>query len=394
MSTEYLAAAVEALGGAPEPLVLRSAEARATATGSTLEEVLRAWAGGGSPAPAAAAPATPPEPTPPAAEVAEEVEEAAPPPPAPVAAEVPVATEAPVAAEVPAAAEAPVAAAAAVPAPAAPPPAVPVASPVEAAPLQERLVLTVRLGAVGGLLLGVIGALLTTPFLLQRAGMVGEPGSLQAAVEVRPAALLGVVVGMSALFGALLGAVAHVVPGWWHREFRLAGTGRGAAAAGGLVGLLLGGVASAVLLGAVGSDLGEGVTALPVRATMVWLLLGGALLGGLTAGVAHALGVPAAVSAEERGETEAVRKRLSTSLLLPLGALGAVALLVLPFAWLLLTYHDAAPLLALFVAGAILAFAAVLASRPKVRLADVFVAVAGVGVVLLVVVAVLVSRGE
>ncbi len=297
-----------------------------------------------------------------------------------MAAEATVAAEVAVAPEVPAAAEAPVAAMVAVSA--------------EAAPLRERLVLTVRLGAVGGLLLGVIGALLTTPFLLDRAGMVGEPGTLQAAVEVRPAALLGVVVGMSGLFGALLGAVAHVVPGWWHPEFRLAGTGRGAAVAGGLVGLLLGGVASAVLLGAVGTDLGEGVTALPVRATMVWLLLGGALLGGITAGVAHALGVPAAVGAEERGEADAVRKRLSTSLLLPLAALGAVALLVLPFAWLLYTYHDAAPLLALFVAGAILAIAAVLASRPKVRLADLFVAVAGVGAVLLVVVAVLVARGE
>ncbi len=392
MSSEYLGAAAQALGGAPEPLVLRSAEARASAAGTTVEEVLRAWAGGGSPAPAAPAPAAPPEEVPAADEG----------PPAEAAPVASPAEEAPAAAPPPAAEEAPAAAAAAVAAPveaAAPtleaePLPVLAAEPVEAAPLRGRLALTVRLGAVGGLLLGVIGALLTAPFLLERASMVGEPGTLRAAVEVRPGALLVVVVSMSGLFGALLGVVAHVVPGWWHPEFRLAGTGRGAAVAGGLSGLLLGAVASAVLLGAVGDDLGEGVTALPVRATMVWLLLGGALLGGITAGVAHALGVPAAVGAEERAETEAVRKRLSTSLLLPLGALGAVALLVLPFAWLLLTYHDAAPLLALFVAGSVLAFAAVLASRPKVRLADVFVAVAGVGVVLLMVVAVLVARGE
>ncbi|MPZ51508.1 MAG: hypothetical protein GEU79_02040 [Acidimicrobiia bacterium] len=49
-----LAAAAAAVG-APEELVQRSAEARAQANGTSIEEVLAAWAGGGSPA--AAAPA-------------------------------------------------------------------------------------------------------------------------------------------------------------------------------------------------------------------------------------------------------------------------------------------------------------------------------------------------
>ncbi|HSL24972.1 MAG TPA: cbb3-type cytochrome c oxidase subunit II [Acidimicrobiia bacterium] len=59
-----LAGAAAAMG-VPEALVKRSAEARAKATGSTVDEVLAAWAGGGT-APAAPAPAsTPPASTPP-----------------------------------------------------------------------------------------------------------------------------------------------------------------------------------------------------------------------------------------------------------------------------------------------------------------------------------------
>jgi hypothetical protein len=50
-----LAAAAAAIG-APEELVQRSAEARAAATGSSVDEIIAAWAGGGS-APAAAPPA-------------------------------------------------------------------------------------------------------------------------------------------------------------------------------------------------------------------------------------------------------------------------------------------------------------------------------------------------
>ncbi len=68
-----LAAAAAALG-IPESLVQRSAEARAKASGSSVDEILAAWAGGG-PAPAAPSapaaavpePAAPPAPTPEAA---------------------------------------------------------------------------------------------------------------------------------------------------------------------------------------------------------------------------------------------------------------------------------------------------------------------------------------
>ena len=49
-----LAAAAAALG-VPESLVQRSAEARAKASGASVEEILAAWAGGGT-APAAPAP--------------------------------------------------------------------------------------------------------------------------------------------------------------------------------------------------------------------------------------------------------------------------------------------------------------------------------------------------
>lgn len=62
-----LSAAAARVGG-PEDLVMRSAKARAQATGSSVEDVLAAWAGGGSaPAAAAPAPAAPREPEAPAA---------------------------------------------------------------------------------------------------------------------------------------------------------------------------------------------------------------------------------------------------------------------------------------------------------------------------------------
>ncbi len=60
--SEHLSAAAAALN-APETIVQRSAEARAKATGTSIDDILAAWAGGGS-APAAPPPASEPAPAP------------------------------------------------------------------------------------------------------------------------------------------------------------------------------------------------------------------------------------------------------------------------------------------------------------------------------------------
>lgn len=59
--SDALRAAASTLG-APEPLVQRSAEARAKATGTSVDEVLAAWAGGETPPPGALEAASTPEP--------------------------------------------------------------------------------------------------------------------------------------------------------------------------------------------------------------------------------------------------------------------------------------------------------------------------------------------
>ena len=94
--SEFLAAAAQVVG-APEELVQRSAEARADAEGIGVEEVLKAWAGGGPtptspPGVETPPPAPPPESAPaPAAPQAPPPPEPSPAPAAPAAAPVPTA---------------------------------------------------------------------------------------------------------------------------------------------------------------------------------------------------------------------------------------------------------------------------------------------------------------
>ena len=58
--SDSLSAAANALG-APEALVKRSAEARAKASGVSVDDILSAWAGGGSVAVATAPPPSAPD---------------------------------------------------------------------------------------------------------------------------------------------------------------------------------------------------------------------------------------------------------------------------------------------------------------------------------------------
>ena len=61
--SEFLSAAAQAMN-APEVLVQRSAEARSKATGTPVEAILEAWAGGAAAATPAPPPAAAPEPQP------------------------------------------------------------------------------------------------------------------------------------------------------------------------------------------------------------------------------------------------------------------------------------------------------------------------------------------
>ena len=170
--SENLARAAEAMG-APEILVQRSAEARSSASGVPVEEILAAWAGGGSAPSASTAPAPSPAPAAPS------------PAPAP-AAPVPAAAPVPPAAPSPTPSPAPAPAAPVVVAPLPPPSEVttreavsfPVVVSVPTARLTERTSSTLpRWLAALFLVVPVIG-------LLYLAGNSARAGCVEGGVEL------------------------------------------------------------------------------------------------------------------------------------------------------------------------------------------------------------------
>ncbi|HSL26581.1 MAG TPA: hypothetical protein VLA54_09900 [Acidimicrobiia bacterium] len=384
--SELLAAAAAALS-APEAIVQRSAEARAKAGGLTTDEVLAAWAGG-APAPRPASPSMP------AAASAPVTAPPSPPGPAPITpGAAPMGTPPP----------SPVAPA--------PVPATPIgpslllmepeeAEPVEPLAVGERMKSAARIGAITGSVLGVIGALVASPWLLPAASLAGSEGDYSPAVLVETSRFLLATALFSIGFGLIVATLSRTMTGWLSPGSALIGRGGVTRLIGAGSGLVLGLVAGSVLTSAFGLPVEgtEGMVSLPIMSALIVVLLGGALLGAVTAALVQMVGIPAGVAAAEATEVDAVRSRLAGAISVPLAGVLALGLLVIPFAVVLIrSNHMAsggAAILAVIAAASVLVISGLSASRPgmKISRSEFLLALGGIGVVLLIIVAVLLAR--
>lgn len=371
--SELLETAAAALG-MPTDLVQRSAAARATENGTTVDDVLTAWAGG---APiAVAVPSAEAQPSEPVVEAP--VSEA--PPAAVVVLDPPVI-------EVPAAIE---------------------EVPVEAEPeerlepvsMGRRIKTAVRVGAWTGAALGLVGFLVAGAFWADTTTAIPDTGPI---VQVDATGVLIGAALVSILFGAIVASLSRTAAASTDPAMQLSESKGSTAWIGAAMGLILGIVAGVLLTAGFGTEIegGEGLIQLPVLPTLTVMLVGGAVLGAVTSLVPQLFGTPVAVSDDDEKEVAEVKKRLGQAVSIPMSAAVILLLLVLPFAYILIQSNEltsgGAAIIAVLVASGILGFATLAGSKPEMRITggDLLVAVAGIGTVLLILLAVLlINSGE
>ena len=352
----------ELLGGAPEHLVERSAEARAQAQGVAVEDILSAWSGGGAiatatatvterpaaiPEPAVAAPIPTPEPVP------------APPDPVPV-----MEVLAPATAQIVEEEEE--------------------AEPVEPATLRERIRLGAGMGAALGAVLGFLALVAEAPLVLGRISQTTLSGGPAVEVTWTSVAATGAI---WAVIGAIITLAARGGGRFRSPAYDTDTTTFGSVLSGGFVGLILGcGLGGFVFATAEPSLSGTKLVAIgPMM--IIGVVAASVLLGALVGGIAQAMAQPAALAGDAAEDADTVRRRLGDALLFPVAATVLILVIVVSFGSLLLRFAGFAPLIAILVAIGTLAFASMMASRPNLRVTrnEVLVAMAGVGVVLLMI---------
>jgi hypothetical protein len=364
-------AAAAALG-IPSELAERSAAARAAADGTSATDLLGSWAGG---APVAPAPAPAPAPAITTTERVETADTA----PATAVAVVEQPLYQPTVIDEPAFEEEPT-------------------EPLEPVSLGQRLGTAVKVGAWTGAGLGVLAFFVASAFWAPNSAVLPDQG------PVVQASSNGVLIGaalISILFGAIVAGFSRASASWRNPAMQLTNSPSATAWLGATTGLVLGAAGGALLLSAgTAIDGSEDLVQLPVLATLGLMLIGGAVLGAATAAVPQLLGTPVAVEAEDSDEVAIVRRRLGNAISIPLAGLLLLLLLVVPFGYLLIeTNHLAgggAAVVAIVVASGILGFASLAGSRPEMRITfgDLMVAIAGIGTIILVLLAVLVMGGD
>jgi hypothetical protein len=276
---------------------------------------------------------------------------------------------------------------------------------LEPAPLRDRVRLALGVGAVIGLLLGVVLALAASPLVLDRATVIGED-PYRAGVEVNLTWFIILTAIASAVFGAFIASASRLMPAWFHPEMTLRGSIRATSWMGAGIGAVFGTIGAALTSGLVGETVeiagagadGETVATavvLSVGATFVALLIGGAILGALVAAVVQLVGEPGGMPSDVEAEAGVVKRRLVGSVLIPVAGLAAIALIVLPLALLFLEFHGAATGLAIVASAGILIFAFLAAYRPGLRITrgEFILAAVGIGIVLLFIVLAVINFG-
>lgn len=370
--SELLAAAAAVLN-APEELVLRSAEAKAQALGGTADDYLAAWGGGQAPpAPSQPAAPAPPAPAPVMEQVAPTaVAETAPPPPEVSVAEEVVQPEAAAVVEEP-------------------------GPPVDPAPLKVRRKLGGRLGSIAGAAVGLVTPVALSPWLAARADTLGEDGPLSPSLMLSPDWTILGLVALFGLYGIVLASFTAAAVGWHGPGMRIT-EGRFAILLGGLLsGFVTGAAAGGVTVGMFGTEIpGAEEVEVSVLAALAVVVVAGAFLGWAVGQLSQVLGVPEGMTGAEGEEADNVRSRLGSALALPVTGVATIALLVLPAAYLFLSFPGWAPITGSLVAIGILGFAGLSASRPGMRITrgEFLMAAAGIGVVVFILVAVLNTQG-
>lgn len=258
------------------------------------------------------------------------------------------------------------------------------AEPVDPAALGDRIRLGVRIGAAFGALLGLLTLVAEAPLVLGRISQTTLTGG--PAVEVTWTSVAATA-AIWAVTGAIITLAARGAGRFRSPAYDTDTTKLGSVLSGGFVGLVLGSGLGGVIFATAESSL-SGTKLISIGPMMVVGLVGAsALLGALVGGIAQAMAQPAALAGHEAEDAETVRRRLGDALLFPVTATVLILVIVVSFGSLLLRFSGFAPLIAILVSIGTLAFASMMASRPNLRVTrnEVLVAMAGVGVVLLMI---------
>ena len=343
-----LANKVAELLNAPVDLVQRSAEARAQASGNSTEEVLSSWAGGETITPSEAPVQTQEAPTAESTPQEENLVQT-------ISQEEIIEDRPEVETEVATVITQTIQEDAAPP-----------------VPMYEKIFKSLKYGLSFGLFSGLVQGLLASSYLYD--GLILEAETQKLISEYNTISFLFIITATTSLFSIINSLNIKKFLESNFEGFGIHTSDRESIFTGLGLGLIFGSISSFYVINSVGQTI-EAI--LPEDPVINLISVGGAfwrivILSALTQSLISMLtmllGIPKGLEEFEMSETKKIRERVVGSILIPVVSIIVGGIIAFAIAQVFLNFHEYAPLFALIISSAILIFASVMSSAPKIKI--------------------------
>ena len=256
--------------------------------------------------------------------------------------------------------------------------------------ISQKIIKSLRYGLSFGVVAGFIQGLVASSYLYD--GLILEAETQNLIAEYSPISLVAIVSLSTAFFSILNSLNLKKILDSNFEGFGVLTTDRESIYTGAGLGLVFGSSIAFYVINSIGQRI-EGIlpedpviNLISVSGALWRIVILSAIIQALVSIISMLLGVPKGLEKYEDLEANKIRGRIVGSIVIPLGSIVVGGIIAVAIAQIFLNFHEYAPLFALIISAAILLFASVMSSAPKIKITRSEVLIASAGVLTLIII--------
>ena len=256
--------------------------------------------------------------------------------------------------------------------------------------LGKKIQKSLKYGSLFGLIVGFLEAIFISSFLFE--GLILEAETQNIISQYNSISFLLVITLGFSIFGMLNSINIKKYFETNFSGYSIHSSDRESIITGAGLGLIFGAISAFYIINSVGQTIeailpeDPIVNLINVRGAFWRVVILSSLVQAIISSLSMILGVPKGLENEDFLEAEKVRKRIIGSVLLPLASIIFGGLIAFGISQVFLNFHELAPLFALIISAAILIFASVISSAPKIKVTKTEFIIAFSGILILIII--------
>ena len=256
--------------------------------------------------------------------------------------------------------------------------------------LGKKIQKSLKYGSLFGLIVGFLEAIFISSFLFE--GLILEAETQNIISQYNSISFLLVITLGFSIFGMLNSINIKKYFETNFSGYSIHSSDRESLVTGAGLGLIFGAISAFYIINSVGQTIeailpeDPIVNLIDVRGAFWRVVILSSMVQAIISSLSMILGVPKGLENREFLEAEKVRNRIIGSVLIPLASIIFGGIIAFGISQVFLNFHELAPLFALIISAAILIFASVISSAPKIKVTKTEFIIAFLGILILIII--------